>query len=88
MCGCLLLVTTKLFGAGWGILTAALAAIPFLVLWFAIPMRRAAELAREQRGQRDRGEEGSPGPVRSSGRDPRSSRSADAAGERPAGRAS
>jgi Family of unknown function (DUF6328) len=87
MCGCLLLVTTKLFGAGWGVLTAALAAIPFLVLWFAIPMRRAAELAREQRGQRDRGQEGSPGPVRSSGGAPQSSRSAGAAGERPTGRA-
>jgi hypothetical protein len=51
MCGCLLLVTTKLFGAGWGVLTAALASIPFLVLWFAIPMRRAWQLAREQRGR-------------------------------------
>ncbi len=46
MCGCLLLVTTKLFGAGWGILTAGLVAIPFLTLWFAIPMRRAAALDR------------------------------------------
>ena len=53
MCGCLLLVTTKLFGAGWGVLTAVLASIPFLVLWFAIPMRRAAELAREPRAGRE-----------------------------------
>jgi hypothetical protein len=49
MCGCLLLVTTKLFGAGWGALTAALASIPFLALWFAIPMRRAAALSRDGR---------------------------------------
>ena len=46
MCGCLLLVTTKLFGAGWGALIATLASIPFLALWFAIPMRRAARLGR------------------------------------------
>ena len=49
MCGCLLLVTTKLFGAGWGALTAGLAAIPFLALWFAIPMRRAARLDSQSR---------------------------------------
>ncbi len=50
MCGCLLLVTTKLFGAGWGVLTAALGSAPFLLLWFAIPMRRAAALARDASG--------------------------------------
>jgi uncharacterized protein DUF6328 len=44
MCGCLLLVTTKLFGAGTGALTAGLASIPFLALWFVIPIRRAARL--------------------------------------------
>jgi uncharacterized protein DUF6328 len=49
MCGCLLLVTTKLFGARAGGLTAGLGSIPFLALWFAIPMRRAAALDREQR---------------------------------------
>ena len=49
MCGCLLLVTTKLFGARAGGLTAGLGSIPFLALWFAIPMRRAATLDREQR---------------------------------------
>ena len=48
MCGCLLLVTTNLFGAGWGATVTLLASIPFLVLWFAIPLRRAAVLAREQ----------------------------------------
>lgn len=40
MCGCLLLVTTKLFGVAAGVLTASLGAIPFAVLWFAIPLRR------------------------------------------------
>ena len=49
MCGCLLLVTTNLFGAGWGALITALASIPFLVLWFVIPIRRAVALGREQR---------------------------------------
>ncbi len=48
MCGCLLLVTTKLFGAGWGALVAGLGSLPFLVLWFAIPMRRAAQLDAER----------------------------------------
>ncbi len=57
MCGCLLLVTTELFGAGWGVLTAGLAAIPFLVLWFAIPIRRAAALSDE--GQLARREQAS-----------------------------
>jgi hypothetical protein len=40
MCGCLLLVTTKLFGSTAGVLTASLGAIPFAVLWFAAPLRR------------------------------------------------
>jgi hypothetical protein len=51
MCGCLLLVTAKLFGAGAGALTAGLGSIPFLALWFVIPMRRAAAIDREQRGR-------------------------------------
>ncbi len=42
MVGSLLLVGTKLFGAGWGAAIAAGAAIPFGGAWFAIPMRRAA----------------------------------------------
>jgi hypothetical protein len=50
MCGCLLLVTTKLFGAGWGLATAVVASIPFVLLWFAIPIRRAAALARDGSG--------------------------------------
>ena len=41
MCGCLLLVTTKLFGAGAGVPVTCLAAIPFAVVWFALPLRRA-----------------------------------------------
>jgi hypothetical protein len=40
MCGALLLVTTKLFGVTAGVLTASFAAIPFAVLWFALPVRR------------------------------------------------
>lgn len=40
MCGSLLLVTTKLFGVTAGVLTAALGALPFATVWFAIPLRR------------------------------------------------
>ncbi len=40
MCGCLLLVTTKLFGLTAGVLTASIGALPFAVLWFALPIRR------------------------------------------------
>jgi hypothetical protein len=40
MCGCLLLVTTKLYGIPAGVLTAGLGALPFAILWFAIPLRR------------------------------------------------
>ncbi|HXB15818.1 MAG TPA: DUF6328 family protein [Solirubrobacteraceae bacterium] len=57
MCGCVLLVTTKLFGAGWGVLTAALTSVPFLLLWFAIPMRRAATVSDD--GQLAQSEEAS-----------------------------
>lgn len=43
MCGSLLLVTTKLFGATPGVVTAALVALAFGGLWFVAPlMRRAA----------------------------------------------
>lgn len=51
MCGCLLLVTTKLFGVRAGVLTASIGAIPFAVLWFAGPIWRLREL---ERGSRDR----------------------------------
>ncbi len=49
MCGCLLLVTTKIFGAPAGVLTATLGALPFLVFWFAIPLRRLRMLNERQR---------------------------------------
>ena len=62
MCGCLLLVTTKLLGAGWGVVITVLASIPFLTLWFAIPMRRAAAL-----GQGDRESPGADPGVREDG---------------------
>ncbi len=42
MCGSLLLVTTKLFGATAGIVTAGLVAVPFGGLWFAAPLLRRA----------------------------------------------
>lgn len=51
ICGCLLLVATKLFGVFAGILTATLGAIPFAVLWFAMPLWRRATL--DVRGDRD-----------------------------------
>ena len=43
MCGALLLVTTKLFGATAGTITAALVAVPFALLWFVAPLLRRAE---------------------------------------------
>jgi Family of unknown function (DUF6328) len=49
MCGCLLLATTKLFGAGTGVIVAVAGSIPFLILWFLIPIRRALALAAEER---------------------------------------
>jgi hypothetical protein len=39
MCGCLLLVATTLFGVFAGILTVALGALAFALLWFAMPLR-------------------------------------------------
>jgi len=50
MCGCLLLVTTKLFGITAGVLTASIGAIPFAVLWFAVPIRRLHSLDETKRG--------------------------------------
>jgi uncharacterized protein DUF6328 len=49
MCGCLLLVTTKLFGVKAGVLTASIGALPFLVLWFAVPLRRLHKLSSAKR---------------------------------------
>ncbi|HEX5225486.1 MAG TPA: DUF6328 family protein [Solirubrobacteraceae bacterium] len=45
MCGCLLLVTTKLFGAAAGAVTAGVGALPFIVLWFAGPIMRLRAVA-------------------------------------------
>jgi hypothetical protein len=44
MCGCLLLVATKLFGATAGVVTAAVATLPFGLMWFVAPLRRRREL--------------------------------------------
>ncbi len=44
MCGCLLLVTTKLFGLTAGVLTATLGALPFALLWFVLPISRLRRL--------------------------------------------
>jgi O-antigen/teichoic acid export membrane protein len=54
MCGCLLLVVTKLLGQAWGAVIAAVGSLPFVVLWFAVPLQRARELG----ARRDRDEDG------------------------------
>jgi hypothetical protein len=51
MCGSLLFVTTKLFGVTAGVLTAIIGAIPFVVLWFAVPLRRLRMLDKHRRDQ-------------------------------------
>jgi anti-anti-sigma factor len=43
MCGALLLVTTKLFGASAGAITAALVGVAFAALWFVAPLTRRSE---------------------------------------------
>jgi hypothetical protein len=48
MCGCLLLVATKLFGATAGVATAAVAALAFGLMWFVAPLRRRRELEEDQ----------------------------------------
>jgi hypothetical protein len=48
MCGCVLLVTTKLFGVAAGLLTTAAGATPFALLWFVMPLRRRRLLDRER----------------------------------------
>jgi hypothetical protein len=47
MCGCMLLVATKLFGQLAGVLTVAGGSIPFLLMWFALPLRRRRVLDRD-----------------------------------------
>ncbi len=54
MCGCLLLVTTKLFGVTAGVVTAVLGAVPFAVLWFALPITRLRRLDGTKRGPNPR----------------------------------
>src|SRR5579884_2805324 len=48
MCGALLLVATKLFGVTAGALTVAGGSLPFVLLWFAMPLARRARLRRER----------------------------------------
>jgi len=48
MCGCLLLVTTRIFGAVAGAIVAGIGAIPFAVLWFALPLSRVRSLREER----------------------------------------
>jgi hypothetical protein len=48
MCGCLLLVTTQLFGSTSGVLTAGVGGLAFAVLWFAVPLRTAEDARRAQ----------------------------------------
>jgi Family of unknown function (DUF6328) len=49
MCGCLLLVATRLFGVGAGAVTTLAVAAPFAVLWFAMPIRRRRALGAVRR---------------------------------------
>jgi Family of unknown function (DUF6328) len=49
MCGCLLLVSTKLFGVLVGVLTLTFGSAPFAILWFALPLRRRRTL-KDRRG--------------------------------------
>lgn len=46
MCGCMLLVTTKLFGSTAGAVTAGIAAIAFAIFWFIRPLIRLRLLDR------------------------------------------
>ncbi len=47
MCGCLLLVATKLFGALEGGVTVLCGALPFVLLWFVMPLWRRRRLDRD-----------------------------------------
>ncbi len=49
MCGCLLLVSTKLFGVAAGVATAAGGAVPFFGLWFALPLIRLRKVDEGER---------------------------------------
>jgi anti-anti-sigma factor len=62
MCGSVLLVTAKLYGATAGVITAALLAIAFALLWFGAPLYRRGE----------QGSAGSPGRQQPAAATPRS----------------
>ncbi len=64
MCGCLLLVATKLFGAAAGACTAGIALVVFMALWFAIPLARLRVLEYERRddSRRDPAQRRAPSP--------------------------
>jgi uncharacterized protein DUF6328 len=57
MCGSLMLVASKLFGELAGGIVVTFAALPFTVLWFALPLARRRRLGRSQRSyeEHDRG---------------------------------
>ena len=71
MCGSLLLVATKLFGIETGVIALAGAAIPFVVIWFAMPLWRKARLRAPRpgsggrAGERPRAPGELPAPLRS-----------------------
>jgi hypothetical protein len=52
MCGCLLLVSVKIFGELTGVITLAVGAVPFAMLWFVLPLRRRRVLDRERQSAR------------------------------------
>jgi uncharacterized BrkB/YihY/UPF0761 family membrane protein len=54
MCGCLLLVTTRLDGVLAGAVTAGFGALPFVLLWFVFPLRRLRELESHEEPGADR----------------------------------
>jgi anti-anti-sigma factor len=72
MCGSLLLVTTKMFGATTGIVTAALVAVPFAGLWFVAPLLRRAkrEPAAEERPAAEDRAPAAPAPIEREPADP------------------
>ena len=52
MCGALLLIGTKLFGETAGVLTVAGGAVPFIGLWFVLPLLRRSRLAHGPAGEK------------------------------------
>jgi hypothetical protein len=66
MCGSLLLVATKLFGVGTGVVCVAVAAMPFVAIWFVMPLLRKARLTAAQPapGEQAAGNRRGPGELR------------------------